>query len=41
MNVKNVMYVIFFTNQGPTIQIAAPKGKSVNAKFSKARSFIN
>ena len=23
-----VMYVIFFTNQGPAIQIAVPKGKS-------------
>ena len=29
------MYVIFFTNQGPAIQIAVPKGKSVNARFYK------
>ena len=30
-----VMYVIFFTNQGPAIQIAVPKGKSVNARYYK------
>ena len=35
MSIKKVMYVIFFTNQGPSIQIAAPKGKSVNARFYK------
>ena len=35
MSIKKVMYVIFFTNQGPAIQIAAPKGKSVNARFYK------
>ena len=29
------MYVLFFTNQGPAIQIAIPKGKSVNARFYK------
>ena len=29
------MYVIFFINQGPAIQIAVPKGKSVNARFYK------
>ena len=30
------MYVIVFTNQGPAnIQIAVPKGKSVNARFYK------
>ena len=29
------MCVIFFTNQGPAIQIAVPKGKSVNARFYK------
>jgi hypothetical protein len=27
------MYVIFFTNQGPVIQIAVANGKFVNAKF--------
>jgi hypothetical protein len=27
------LYVIFFTNQGPAIHIAVPKGKSVNAKL--------
>jgi hypothetical protein len=35
MSVKTVMYVIFFTNQDPSIQIAVLKGKSVNAKFFK------
>jgi hypothetical protein len=25
----------FLTNQGPAIQVAVPKGKSVNAKFYK------
>ena len=35
MSIKKVMYVIFFTNQGPAIQIAVPKGKSVNARFYK------
>ena len=29
------MYVIFFTNHGPAIQIAVPEGKSVNARFYK------
>ena len=28
MSIKMVMYVIFFTNQGPAIQIAVPKGNS-------------
>ena len=37
MNIKTVMYVIFFTNQGPAIQIAVPKGKSVNARFYKGQ----
>ena len=41
MSIKKVMYVIFFTDQGPAIQIAVPKGKSVNARFYKAMSFIN
>ena len=35
MSIKKVMYVILFTNQGPAIQIAVPKGKSVNARFYK------
>ena len=35
MSIKKVMYVIFFTNQGPAIQIAVPKGNSVNARFYK------
>ena len=35
MSIKKVMYVIFFTNQGPTIQIAVSNGKSVNARFYK------
>ena len=29
------MYVIFFKSQGPAIQIAVPKGKSINARFYK------
>ena len=29
------MYVMFFTNQGPAVQIAVPKGKSVNARLYK------
>ena len=37
MSIKKVMYVIFFTNQGPAIQIAIPKGKSVNAKLYKGK----
>ena len=35
MSIKKVMYVIFFTNQGPAIQIAVPKGKYVYARFYK------
>ena len=37
MDIKKVMYVIFFKNQGPAIQIAVPKGKSVNARFYKGK----
>ena len=37
MSIKKVMYVVFFTNQGPAIQIAVPKGKSVNARFCKGK----
>ena len=33
MSIKKVIFVIFFKNQGPTIQVAVPKGKSVNARF--------
>jgi hypothetical protein len=33
------MYIIFFTNEGPAIQIDVPKGKSVNAKFYKGKVF--
>ena len=32
---KNVLYVIFFTNQCRATQTAVPKGKSVNARFYK------
>ena len=35
MSIKEVMHVIFFTNQGPAIQIAVPQGKSINARFYK------
>ena len=35
MSIKKIMYVIFFTNQGPAVQIVAPNGKSVNARFYK------
>ena len=38
MSIKKVMYVIFFTNQGPAIQIAVPKGKSINARFNKGKA---
>jgi hypothetical protein len=38
ISVKKVMYV-FVTNLGPAIQIAVPKGKSVNAKFNKGKVF--
>ena len=41
MSIKKVFNVIFFTNQGPAIQIAVPKGNSVNARINKGRSFIN
>jgi hypothetical protein len=37
MRVKKVMFLIFFTNQGPAIPVAVPKGKSVNAKFYKGK----
>ena len=37
MSIKKVMYVIFFTNQGPAIQITVLKSKSVNAKFYKGK----
>ena len=35
MKIKKVMYVIFFTNEGPAIQIAGPRCKSINARFYK------
>ena len=35
----NEMYAIFFTTQVPAIQIAVPRGKSVNAKFYKTKVF--
>ena len=41
MSIKKVMYVIFFTNQVPDIQIAVPKGKSVNARFYKGKVLHN
>jgi hypothetical protein len=37
MRVEKAMYVIFFTNQGPAIQVAVPKDKSANAKFYKVK----
>jgi hypothetical protein len=39
MSVEKVMFVIFFSDLGPSIQIAVPKGKSVNAKFCKGNVF--
>ena len=33
ISIKKVIFL--FTNQGPAIQIAVPKGKSVNARFYK------
>jgi len=35
ITVKKVLYCIFFTNNGPAIQIPVPKGKSVTAYFYK------
>ena len=35
MSIKKAICVIFFTNQGPAIQIVVPKGKSVNARSYK------
>jgi hypothetical protein len=37
MIAKRVIYVIFFTNQGPAIQITVPKSKSFNAMFYKGK----
>jgi hypothetical protein len=37
MSVKKVMYVIFLTKQGPAVQIAVPKEKSVNATYYKGK----
>ena len=33
MSVKKVMYAVFFSTQGPAIQIAVPKGKGDTGKF--------
>ena len=33
MSVGKVLYAIFFSTQGPAIQIAVPKGKGVTGKF--------
>lgn len=33
MSVKKVMYAVFFSTQGPAIQIPVPKGKGVTGKF--------
>jgi hypothetical protein len=41
MSVKKVMYVIFFTDQGPAIRITVSKGKYINANFYKGMAFIN
>ena len=38
MSIKKVMYVIFFTNQGPAILIALPKGKSIYTRFNKGNA---
>jgi hypothetical protein len=32
-NERQKGYAVFFTNQGTAIQIAVPRGKSVNSKF--------
>ena len=32
MSVKKLMYVIFFSTQGPPIQIAVPKSRGVTGK---------
>ena len=33
ISVQKIMYAIFFSTQGPAIQIAVPKGKGVTGKF--------
>ena len=33
--VKKVLYVTFFENRGPVMQIPVPKGRTVTAKFCK------
>ena len=33
--VRKVLYVIFFDNKGPVVQIPVPKGRTVTAKFYK------
>ena len=33
--VKKVLYVIFFNNKGPVMQIPVPKGRTVIVKFYK------
>ena len=33
MSFQKLMYVIFFSTQGPPIQIAVPKGRGVTGKF--------
>ena len=33
ISVQKVMYAVFFSTQGPAIQIAVPKGKDVTGKF--------
>ena len=35
MSVQKLMYAIFFSKQGPPIQIAAPKGRCVAGKFNR------
>ena len=34
---KKFMYAIFFITEGLTIQVAVPKGKSMNARFYKKK----
>ena len=36
-SVKKVMYAIFFTTKGLAIQVPVPKGKSMNARFTRKK----
>ena len=41
MRVQKGMYAIFFSTQGPAIQIAVPKGRGVTGKFYRNKVLKN